>query len=149
MATKKQRRRREKGRRHEYEIVYVDDDGQEVPVEEPEAPPRERPQTSGVKPTAGTKPKAGAKPASRNDRVVDPPSWDRTLRRAAIFVPIMLIFLYITKPKNFSTTALALQALFIVVLLILFMYGMDMFLYRAYLKRSGKPRDGGSSRKTK
>jgi len=149
MATKKQRRRREKGRRHEYEVVYVDDEGQEVEVEEPEASPRERPQTSGLKPTAGSKQKAGAKPAARSDRVVDPPSWDRTLRRAAIFVPIMLIFLYLTRPKNFSTTALALQALFIIVLLVLFMYGMDMFLYRAYLKRTGKQRGGGSSPKTK
>jgi|SRR5438105_5954762 len=150
MATKKQRRRREKERRHEYETVYVDDEGQEVEVEveEPEAKARERPQTSGVKPTPGSKQKAGAKPAGRAERVVEPPSWERTLRRAAIFVPIMLIFLYLTRPKNFSTIGLALQALFIIVLLILFMYGMDTFLYRAYLKRSGK-RGGGSSPKTK
>ena len=148
MATKKQRRRREKGRRHDYEFVYVDDEGQEVEVEEPEEQPRERPQTSGIKPTAGAKKTAGAKPAARSERVVDPPSWDRTLRRAAIFVPIMLLFLYFTKPKNFSTTAIALQAVFIIVLLILFMYGMDHFLYRAYLKRIGK-RGGGSKPKTK
>ena len=149
MATKKQRRRREKGRRHEYEIVYVDDEGQEVEVEEPDAKPRDRPQTSGVKLTAASKQKAGAKPAARTDRVVEPPSWERTLRRAAIFVPIMLIFLYFTKPKNFSTGALVLQGAFIIVLLILFMYGMDHFLYRSYLKRTGKQRGDGSSPKTK
>jgi len=148
MATKKQRRRREKERRHEYETVYIDDEGQEVEVEEPEAMPRERPQTSGVKPTPGSRQKAGAKPAARGERVVEPPSWDRTFRRAAIFVPIMLIFLYFTRPKNFSTYALALQALFIIVLLILFMYGMDHFLYRSYLKRTGKS-SGGSPPKTK
>jgi len=33
MPTKKQRRRQQKSRRHEYEYVYVDDSGQEVPVD--------------------------------------------------------------------------------------------------------------------
>lgn len=146
MATKKQRRRREKERRHEYEVVYVDEEGREVEVEDSEPKPREERQTSGVKPTPGAK-KQAAKPAARSERVVDPPSWDRTLRRAAIFVPIMLIFLYLTKPKSSSTGAIVLQALFIIVLLILFMYLMDTFLYRAYLKRTGKR--GGSTPKTK
>ena len=146
MATKKQRRRREKERRHDYEFVYVDDEGQEVEVDEPEEKPRRERETSGIKPTPGSK-KAAATPTKRGERVVDPPSWDRTLRRAAIFVPVMLLFLYFTKPKNFSTPAIVLQGLFIIILLILFMYGMDHFLYRSYLKRSGK-RDGGSSRKT-
>ena len=33
MPTKKQRRRHQKARRHEYEYVYLDDEGNEVPVE--------------------------------------------------------------------------------------------------------------------
>jgi hypothetical protein len=149
MATKKQRRRREKERRHDYEYVYVDSEGEEVEVDEPEEKPREeRTPTSGIKPTPGTKSKAAAKPASRTERVVDPPSWDRTLKRAAIFVPIMLIFLYLTRPANSSTGAIVLQAVFIIVLLIAFMYLMDSFLYRAYQKRQAK-RDGGSPPKTK
>jgi hypothetical protein len=150
MATKKQRRRREKERRHDYEFVYVDEEGQEVEVDEPEEPKaRAKPETSGIKPTPGAKRQTtAAKPKSRSDRVVEPPSWDRTFRRAAIFVPIMLIFLYLTKPKNYSTAGIVLQALFIIVVLVLFMYGMDHFLYRSYLKRTGK-RDGGSTPKTK
>ena len=107
MATKKQRRRREKGRRHDYEFVYVDHEGEEVEVDESEEKPREeRKPTSGIKPTPGAKKPAAAKPSARTERVVDPPSWDRTLRRAAIFVPIMLIFLYLTKPSNISTGAI-------------------------------------------
>jgi hypothetical protein len=153
MATKKQRRRRQKGRRHDYEFVYVDDEGQEVDVDEPDAEPKEeRKPTSGIKPTAATKGKSGgkpsAKPAGRSERVVDPPSWDRTLKRAAIFVPIMLIFLYLTRPSSASTGAIALQAIFIIVLLIVFMYGMDTLLYRSYMKRQGK-KPGGSPPKTK
>jgi len=151
MATKKQRRRRQKERRHDYEFVYVDDEGQEVEVEvdEPEKPkPRPERQTSGIKPTPGAK-KAPAKPAARSERVVEPPSWDRTFRRAAIFVPIMLIFIYFTKSKNAPIAGLVLQAFVIIVLLILFMYGMDHFLYRSYQKRIAKREAGGSAPKTK
>jgi TRAP-type uncharacterized transport system fused permease subunit len=148
MATRKQRRRREKERRHHYEFVYVDQEGQEVGVDEPEEKPREeRKPTSGIKPTPGAK-KPAAKQSARADRVVEPPSWDRTLRRAAIFVPIMLIFLYLTKPKSASTGAIVLQAAFIIVLLIAFMYLMDTFLYRSYQKRQAK-KTGGSPPKTK
>jgi hypothetical protein len=151
MATKKQRRRREKGRRHEYEFVYVYREGEEVEVDEPEPESNEeRKPTSGIKPTPATKGKqgSGAKPAARPERVVAPPSWDRTLKRAAIFVPIMLIFLYVTKPKTASASSIILQAVLIIVLLIAFMYLMDSFLYRAYQKRQAK-RDGGSPPKTK
>ncbi len=148
MATKKQRRRREKERRHEYEFVYVDEEGQEVEVEEAEPKGRqERKPTSGVKPPPGAK-KQAAKPAARAERVVDPPSWDRTLKRAAIFVPIMLIFLYLTRSAKASTTMVVLQALFIIVLLIGFMYLMDTLLYRGYQKRLAK-RSGGSPPRTK
>jgi hypothetical protein len=152
MATKKQRRRRQKGRRHDYEFVYVDQEGQEVEVDEPEPKPQEeRKPTSGIKPTAANKakqPAGGSKPAARPDRVVDPPSWDRTLKRAAIFVPIMLIFLYVTRPKNASTESIVFQALVIIVLLIGFMFMMDTLLYRAYQKRQAK-KAGGSPPKTK
>ena len=151
MATKKQRRRREKGRRHDYEFVYVDQEGEEVEVDEPEPGQKEeRKPTSGIKPTPATRAKqgGGAKPSGKAERVVEPPSWERTLKRAAIFVPIMLIFLYLTKPSNASTGALALQAVFIIGLLIAFMYLMDSFLYRAYQKRQAR-RDGGTPPKTK
>ena len=138
MATKKQRRRRQKGRRHDYEFVYVDDEGQEIEVAGPEAKPREeRKQTTGVKPTPGAK-KANAKPAGRADRVVDPPSWDRTLKRAAIFVPIMLIFLAfgVLDHRRDILGKLALTAVY-TALFVPFMYLMDRAMYRMYLRRTG------------
>ncbi len=150
MATKRQRRRREKGRRHDYEFVYVDPKGEEVEVEEPE--PKDRPErkpTSGQKPTQGAKAKQSSQPSAKSDREVPPPSWERTLRRAAIFVPIMLLFLYFTRPKSASTGAIVLQAAFIVVLLIAFMYGMDTFLYRSYQKRQAKKSGAASPPKKK
>jgi hypothetical protein len=129
VATKKQRRRREKERRHEYEIVYVDEEGQEVEVDEAQVKPKK---------AAEPKAKPGAKNAPGSERTVQPPSWERTLRRAAIFVPIMLVFLYFARPKNVSNAKIAFQALVVVVILILFMYGMDSLLYRSYQKRLAK-----------
>ncbi len=38
MATQKQRRRRAKEKRHEYELVFVDEEGVERPVEREEEP---------------------------------------------------------------------------------------------------------------
>ena len=38
MATQKQRKRRAKEKRHDYELVYVDEEGVERPVEREEAP---------------------------------------------------------------------------------------------------------------
>ena len=139
MATRKQRRRREKGRRHEYEYVYVDDSGDEVEVEKPEPKPRAEKKAAAAK--------SGGKPGARGGRTIEPPSWERTFRRAAIFVPIMLVVLYIARPKSASTLAVVLQAVFLCAVLILFMYAMDSFLYRSYQKRQGKR--SGSPPKTK
>src|SRR6476660_7659921 len=38
MATQKQRRRRAKEKRHDYDLVYIDEDGVEQPVERPDEP---------------------------------------------------------------------------------------------------------------
>jgi hypothetical protein len=143
VATKRQRRRREKERRHQYEYVYVDEEGQEVEVDEPEPKPAK---LAGQKPTPGAKNAKGTKTGARTQRVIEPPSWERTFRRAAIFVPLMVLFLYFTR-KGSSTAAVALQALFLGVVLILFMYGMDSLMYRAYQKRLEKR--GGSPPKSK
>jgi hypothetical protein len=144
VATKKQRRRREKGRRHEYEFVYVDEEGQEVEVDEPEPKPRK---AADRKPAPGAKNAKAAKTGARPERTVEPPSWERTFRRAAIFVPLMVVFLYFTRRKGSSTVAIAVPALFLGVVLILFMYGMDSLLYRSYQKRMDKR--GGSPPKSK
>jgi hypothetical protein len=132
MATKKQRRRRQKERRHEYEYVYVDDDGREVEVEEPEA---ER--------------KNGKAPAQRavkaGGRTVDPPSWRKTLRRAAIFSPLMFVILYLLKPKGSTPGSVVLSVALLMVFFIPFSFFMDSLMFRLAQKRAAKAR--GSSAK--
>ena len=150
MATKKQRRRREKGRRHEYEYVYVDDSGQEVEVDEADEAPKEKPVTSGQKPTS-QKPKATTTKSnsSSGERTVEPPSWNKVARRGLIFAPFILIFFYITRGKGDSTTIVLLRTLPLVILLVPFMYMVDSFAYRSYQKRLAKRAAAGSTPKKK
>jgi hypothetical protein len=132
VATKKQKRRREKERRHEYEYVYIDDEGQEVEVDEPEADSRN-----------------GKSPAKRavqaGGRTVDPPSWRRTLRRAAIFSPLMFVILYLLKPEGSTPGSVILSVALLMVFFIPFSYFMDSLMFRLAQKRAAKAR--GSSAK--
>ena len=132
MATKKQKRRREKERRHEYEYVYVDEEGQEVEVDEPE---EER--------------KNGKSPAQRavktdRGRTVDPPSWRRTLRRAAIFSPLMFVILYLLKPKGSTPASVVFSVALLMVFFIPFSYFMDSLMFRLAQKRAEKARGSSS-----
>ena len=132
MATKKQRRRRQKERRHEYEYVYVDDDGREVEVEEPEAERK-----NGKAPAQ--------RPVKTGGRTVDPPSWRKTLRRAAIFSPLMFVILYLLKPKGSTPGSVVLSVALLMVFFIPFSYFMDSLMFRLAQKRAAKAR--GSSAK--
>jgi hypothetical protein len=137
MASRKQRRRRAKERRHEYEYVYVDDAGQEV-----EPPPEEKPdrgrwlgrgETNGGK---ASKSKVAAGKA-RPLREVRPPSWNRSVRRALLFLPLFfIVFTLVNKHSSIEVrfvSSLAYSALFVPLT-----YIMDRTAYRTYLRRSGQ-----------
>ena len=104
MATKKQRRRRSKLQRHEYEYVVETDEGEEVV---------EAPRPSRAKDGAGSKVPPGAV-VDRRGRVVPPPSWQRVFKRAAIFGPIMFVLLFALGGNSVSTQAKILNAVFLV-----------------------------------
>ncbi len=122
MATKKQRRRREKEHRHDY--VWVDDAGNEVDD------PRE--ETSGK----------GVTTRSRSPRR-DPqaPSWQRTFKRGAIFAPIMLGTVFLISPNVPMATKIT-QTLLIVAIFIPFSYFLDRLLYRTAQRRAARRPDG-------
>ncbi len=136
MATKKQKRRRQKDRRHEWEYVYVDDEGREVEVEEDDsAPAKPTRQAAQAVARPGTKSRQPARPG----RKVEPPSWRRVYRRAAIFAPVMLIVVYLLRPKDASPASVALQVIVLLLFFLPFSYMMDSLMYRAYRKRIGDP----------
>ena len=137
MPSRKQRRRQEKERRHEWEYVYVDDSGQEVEVAEDEAAGPEKTPTEGTRPAAGK-----AKPRGKQERAVrkvDPPSLQRVLRRAAVFTPILLVVVYLLRPKNATVVSLLVQVVVLLIFFLPFSYFMDTMMYRGYRKRIGDP----------
>jgi len=124
MPTRKQRRRRQKERRHEWEEVWVDDEGQEV-----EAPPDvdEPPSRNGNRITAAPRRQSGG-------RQVQPPSWRRVGKRGLIFAPIM--FLTVTFLGADLTIAQKLfQTAFLLAFFLPFSYAIDALMYRMYVKR--------------
>lgn len=143
MPTKKQRRRRAKDRRHEWEYVYVDDAGNEVEVDDEPAQAKAegQPAKQGAKP--GTRARSAdrgkAKRGTGAGRKVDPPSWNRVLKRAAIFAPLMLIVIYMLKPKGASPATIFVQLAVLLLLFLPFSYFMDSMMYRTYRKRIGDP----------
>lgn len=140
MATKKQRRRRSKERRHEWEFVYLDDEGREVEVEEPDEPPAKK--TAQKSSAKG----AARQPKGRGGRTVEPPSWQRALRRGALFAPLMLIVVYLLQKKGEKSIPAALvQTAVLLAFFIPFSYVMDTMMYRAFRKRL--ERGGGAQPK--
>jgi hypothetical protein len=137
MPTRKQRRRREKERRHEWEYVYVDEEGREVPVEDVPAE-REQParQPAKAQATAGAR---GRQASARGVRKIDPPSWRKVARRGAIFAPLMLVVVYLLRPKGASAAAILVQVVVLLLFFLPFSYFVDSMVYRSYRKRIGDP----------
>lgn len=133
MATRKQRRRRAKEHRHEYETVYVDEEGNEVEVEPEERPVREQ---RGRRDRSPAKRGSGA---GRAGRRLDPPSWSRSARRTLIIAPIFFAFLLVVE-KNAGTALVV--ALLYSLLFVPFSYGIDTLTYRTQAKRLAR-RGGG------
>ncbi|HVN60536.1 MAG TPA: hypothetical protein VMT59_04690 [Gaiellaceae bacterium] len=133
MATKKQQRRRQKERRHEYEEVWVDAEGKELAPEEVEQVVPE----AAAKATAS--PKKSAPSRGRSGRVPPPPSWRRVGKRAAIFAPLMFVTVYIIGGAKLTLAGKLFQTAVLLLFFIPFSYAMDSIQYRNYQKRQGQP----------
>lgn len=131
MPSRKQRRRRAKDRRHEYEFVYVDEEGQEVEVAEA----AEEQKKTDRKPP----------PRTRSGRVVEPASWTRVGRRALIFAPLMFLTIRLLERQEPIGASIA-RTVVLLALFLPFSYVMDSMLYRAHLKRTGASRGDGRKR---
>ena len=132
MPSRKQRRRRAKERRHDYEYVYIDEEGNETEVPEEAAEPARR--RDGKERRNGAK---GGRASGAGIREVKPPAWGRSIRRAALFLPLFfVVFSLVNKSMPVATRVLssvAYSALFVPLT-----YMMDRMAYRTYLHRSGR-----------
>jgi hypothetical protein len=127
MATKKQRRRREKLHRHDYEYVVETEEGKEVVV----TPTR-------TEKAAGTTQKTPGQIVDQRGRVINPPSWRRALKRGAIFGPIMFVFILFIGGGSVSLAAKIVNALVLIAIFIPFTYLMDKVIYKQVLKRQAR-----------
>ena len=136
MASKKQRRRREKLQRHEYEYVLETEEGEQV-LEGPRAP-----ESAPRNGKAGKAAKASSGPVDRRGRPVPKPSLRRVLRRTAVFAPLMAIVIYLlvrNEAENVLTTV-AFQTALLVLFFMPFSYVVDAFMYRMFLRRQERDR---------
>ena len=131
MPTKKQRRRQQKSRRHDYEYVYVDDEGNEVAVDPTELRAEK---DNGKVETRGRSATTKKTPARAGGRVIEPPSWRRALKRAAIWAPLLVIAMMLIN-RNVSPLQWATSAVFLVAFFIPISYFTDSMAYRMYRKR--------------
>jgi hypothetical protein len=133
MPTKKQRRRRAKTFRHEYDFVIEDDEGNEVPLDTSEfrAERAER-----------DKEKSASKPArsqsrTRSAREPQPPSWQRAWRRGGVMGGLMLAaFLFLFKDAPLAVRVA--WGMFYAAAFVPLTYFIDRMAYRAYQKRTAR-----------
>ena len=141
MPTRKQRRREAKAKRHEYEFVYVDSEGRELeePPEELESPLKQREERrNGSHPQAK---KAPQQPQRGGRRVPQPPSWQRSLRRAAILgAVVFVLFAFTSKNRSGGYASAAGLAVLYTVLFVPFTYALDRFAYRRWQAREDRTR---------
>ena len=130
MPTRKQKRRDQKAKRHDYEFVYVDAEGNELDEvpEELDRPKRERTPASSAKKPQQRGGRAGREP--------QPPSWRRSFRRAALLGVVVFLFFSLSGPKGNGryVNALAFSVLY-TGLFVPFTYAIDRFAYRRWQAR--------------
>ena len=134
MPTRKQRRRREKGFRHEWEYVEVDPEtGEEREV---------RPTELRVEKPKRDKPAGQAKGTQRRSRrEPQPPTWTRVVKRTAMFAPLMALFIYWTQSSGdgeVSALGLILNTAILIAFFGPFSYLVDSMTYRIWTRRAEK-----------
>jgi len=146
MPTRKQRRRAQKERRHEYETVWVDEEGNEL-EEPPEDVPAKPDKREGDKP----KPKAKAtqQRGGRQVRVPPAPSWPRAAKRAGIIGVLIFVFIYIVGARNggHSPASALLLAVIYTALFIPFQFTIDRFAYNRWQRRADAQAANRAARK--
>jgi hypothetical protein len=135
MASKKQQRRRQKLKRHEYEEVYLDDEGNVLPPEEAE-------ELAAAAPSRKAERTAKERPTNRAGRVLEPPSWRKTFKRGLLFFPLMLITV-ILLGRSLTLAQQVFQTVVLMGFFLPFSYFMDTMMWRSYqrrIARTGDPR---------
>jgi hypothetical protein len=137
MATQKQRRKRAKEKRHAYDLVEIDAEGNETVLSAGE-----------LKDEAQSKPatRAAARNGSkgRSGRgTPQPPNWTRVLKRGALFAPIFLATVMLLGRGKLTFAGAIVQTIFLLAIFIPFSYFMDRLVWRSHEKRLQKAKPAG------
>ncbi|HEY7207851.1 MAG TPA: hypothetical protein VH416_06375 [Gaiellaceae bacterium] len=139
MPTRKQRRRRAKGQRHEYEWVISDEEGNEVQIDPSELRRSSQDKDASKGSTAAKAASKNGKPSDLRDRrgrtirPAKPPSWRRAFTRAVVFAAALFVLISLTQ-KNSTVTTQAAIALAYGAFGVPFFYILDRTTYRRYLR---------------
>jgi hypothetical protein len=132
MPTRKQRRRVQKERRHEYETVWVDEEGNELeePPEDSVATPQKR---DGAKPRTRAPQQRGGRPV----RIPQPPSWRRAAKRSLIIGAVIFVAFYLAGAKSGGNRVLSATEITVIytLLFIPFQFTIDRFAYNRWQRR--------------
>jgi hypothetical protein len=137
VATKKQQRRRQKLKRHDYEEVYVDEEGNVLPPEE-----AEQLAVASTPRKAERAPKQ--RPTTRSGRVIEPPSWRKVFKRGLLFFPLMLITVMLLG-RDLTLAQQIFQTVVLMAFFLPFSYFMDSMMWRSHQRRIARTGDSKKS----
>jgi hypothetical protein len=138
LPSRKQRRRREKLQRHEYEYVLETEEGEEIPLESA----REAREAAQGTAEGDTRAKTVKGPTDRRGRPMAQPSFQRVFKRTAIFAPLIALFIYLTSRNddNFTIGGLLFTVLLLILFFMPFSYMIDVLVYRMATRRQERER---------
>jgi hypothetical protein len=145
MPTRKQKRRDLKSKRHEYEFVYVDGEGNEVDEpEEGDSPAKQASTTNGSKPAKQSAAKKSTMQSGRPRREPQAPSWKRAAKRSALLGVFVMVFFSFTAKGNLIRvlpTALLFAVAYVPV-----MYYIDRMAYRRFQGRAANAKNATTTK---
>ncbi len=132
MATQKQKRRRAKEKRHAYDLVEIDSDGNETVLSANELKAEAPPKSTGKSKTGGGTTARGRRGGPQ------PPNWNRVLKRGALFAPIFLATVMLLSGGRLTFAGAVFQTLLLLAVFVPFSYLMDRLVWRSHQKRLAK-----------
>ena len=135
MATQKQRRRRAKEKRHDYDLVEIDEEGNETILSASDLKAEGgSKRSSGVRSSAKQVSSTASKPKPPRG-TPQPPSWRRVAKRSALFAPIFLVTVLLISGNRLSFAGAVMQTLLLLAFFVPVSYLMDRIVWRSYEKR--------------
>ena len=133
MPTRKQKRREAKTKRHDYEFVYLDGEGNELDEVPEELLQPKKSRTESTNGVAAGKKAVPQQRGGRGGRVPPVPSWNRAVKRGAMLGVVVFALFSLTAKGNYASV-LPLAFLY-TLLFVPFTYFIDRFAYRRWQAR--------------